>query len=132
MNSKRPALMNKVIKTCPTTKEKTEFWQKEFYIKHDVKKFWYQYVKSDTTKQIEIWEREPDRTLDLIPVNKDYELKKADQTCEYQLLRKDCIRFQRKHNEYIKVDINFVADFVYDTITDNILIGRFINYNHCF
>ena len=114
--------MTKVIKRDPITQEKTEFWQKEFCLKHDIKKFRYRYIKSDTSKEMEIWEREPHRKLDLTSLNNTFP--KENLTNEYQTFqRKDCIRFQRKHNEFIKVDVNFIADFVYNKINENIFIG---------
>jgi len=120
---KNPARLTKIVKKDPFTSQKTEFWQKELSVKHDIKRFRYRYVISDVERNTEIWEREPDRKCDLstqlVKINDDSHSPLVEPN------KKDCIFFERKHNEYIKVDVNFVANFFYNQINDNIFIGPY-------
>jgi protein-tyrosine phosphatase len=157
-----PARMVKIIKRDPFTKSKTEFWQKEIYVKHDLKRFRYRYVLTDSVNNTEIWEREPDRKCELLQrtlsnnfqdckvlipeflaktttptnncdQNNGDSVDKKQQKFERRLEKassgesnkKDCIYFVKKHNEFIKVDVNFVADFFYNQIDDRIFVGPY-------
>jgi hypothetical protein len=119
-NWKNPLHMTLVSKKDPLSGKRIPYWQKSFFVKHDYKKIKYRYVMCDLETGETFWEREPDRicnfvTLATISPYKDYEANPN---------KKDCIKFVRKHNKFIKYDVNFVADFHYNQITDNIIIGK--------
>lgn len=117
---KNPYHMNLVHKKDPLTEKRVSYWQKVFHIKHDQKKLKYRFVLYNPNSGEYIWEREPDRvanfqTLATISPYKNYDSNPN---------QKDCIKFVRKSNKYIRYDVNFVAEFYYNQITENIYIGR--------
>ena len=112
--------MNQVPKKDPLTRERTTFWQKIFCVRPDVKKIKYRFVLINEDDDENKWEREPNRVCDFITLTIDSPYKKYENFEN----RKDCIQFSRKHNRYIKYDINFVSKFFYNAVTGNIFIGK--------
>ena len=112
--------MSKVVKTDPIQKKKTTYWEKQIAVKYDKPIFYYRYCVENIKTGAQIWEREADRFCDLLNPNKRIVEKRYS-----DVNKKDSIAFHRKHNKYVKIDVNFVANFYFNQITENIFIGKY-------
>lgn len=111
--------MTRVTKTDPIQKKKTLFWEKEISIKYDRTQFRYRFAVEDLNTKAQIWEREPDRVCNLLDLSKTI----TEEEEKVGLMKKDSIAFYQKYNKFIKVDVNFVANFYFNQITEKIYIG---------
>lgn len=117
-NWKTAIPMTRVNKFDPIHQQETVYWEKKVYIHHDRQIFQYRYAIEDLNTKNQLWEREPDRVCDLMNLGSASHVGHSNDTN-----KKDCIAFYRKHNKYIKLDVNFVANFYFNQITDKIFIG---------
>lgn len=121
--------MNLVNKKDPLSGKRISYWQKIFFVKHDYKKIKYRYVMCDLETGETFWEREPDRVCNFVTLATTSPYKEYEANPN----KKDCIKFVRKHNRFIKYDVNFVAELHYNQITDNIIIGTHAKFEiSCF
>jgi hypothetical protein len=111
--------MTLVNKKDPLSGKRIPYWQKSFFIRQDYKKLKYRFIMCDIESGESIWEREPDRVCNFLTLSTVSPYKEYDTNPN----KKDCIKFVRKHNKFIKYDVNFVADFHYNQVIDSIIIG---------
>ena len=120
---RNPLRMTQVVKKDPLSGQKTTFWQRTFFVKHDIKRIKYRFVlitEEDDCEEF-MWEREPDRICDFITLDTDSPYK-AFQTGPN---KKDSIKFVRRQNKFLKYDCNFVSEFFFNPINDNLYVGMF-------
>lgn len=109
-----------VCKKDPVTGNKITFWEKKFFVRHDVKRIKYRFVLLDDEEDTITWEREPDRVCDLVNLTTLSPYKRF----ESHPNKKDCMKFKRKSNRFVKHDCNFVSELCYNVINHNITIGK--------
>ena len=112
--------MSLVSKRDPVNGQKTMFWEWRFFVRHDMKRIKYRLVQLDDQKGTLTWEREPDRVCDFVTLTTLSPYKRYESNPN----KKDCIKFAKKHNRFVKIDCNFVSEFCFDEITSNITIGN--------
>lgn len=120
---RNPLRMTQVTKKDPLTGQKTSFWQRSFFVRHDIKRIKYRFVLITEEDDCEeyMWEREPDRVCDFVTL---------DTTSPYKTFqtfpnKKDSIKFRRRHNKFVKYDCNFVSEFFFNPINENLYVGPY-------
>lgn len=119
-NWKYPIRMTQVMKKDPLTGQRTTFWQRSIFAKPDIKKLKYRFVLISEEEDRSTWEREPNRVCDFVTLNTLSPYRKYESFPN----KKDSIKFYRKQNKYIKYDCNFVSEFFFNEITENLIIGK--------
>jgi len=119
-NWKNPIRMVPVSKKDPVTGTRTSYWEHKFFVRHDVKRIKYRFVILDDEEDTITWEREPNRACDFINLTIA-----PDKRFESHPNKKDCFKFAKKQSRFIKYDSNFVSEFCFDHISDNIIIGPY-------
>lgn len=119
-NWKNPIRMILVSKKDPVGGTRVPFWERRFFVRHDVKKIKYRFVLLDDEEDTITWEREPDRVCDFVSLTTLSPYKRYESNPN----KKDCLKFARKHNRFVKFDCNFVSEFFFNHINDNITIGK--------
>jgi len=119
-NWKNPIRMIPVSKKDPVTGTRTSYWEHKFFVRHDVKRIKYRFVILDDEEDTITWEREPNRACDFINLTIA-----PDKRFESHPNKKDCFKFAKKQSRFIKYDGNFVSEFCFDEINENIVIGIF-------
>jgi len=119
-NWKNPKRMIQVSRKDPVTGTKASYWEHKFFVRHDVKRIKYRFVLIDDENDVITWEREPNRACDFVTLATVCSHKKF----ESHPNKKDCFKFARKHNRFVKYDCNFVSEFCFDEINSHIIIGK--------
>lgn len=122
-NWKIPQEMCLTEKKDPLTSQKTPFWQICFYVEHDTKQLNYRFVLIDKEKKVNTWEREPNRICDVKSLSTSIDQSDVNHNSFQNV--KDCSKFVRKENRYVKIDCNFISKFVFNAVTDHIFIGMY-------
>lgn len=118
-NWKNPIRMTLVSKKDPVSGERATFWERKFFVRHDVKRIKYRFVMLDDVEDTLTWEREPDRVCDFVTLTTLSPYKRFESNPN----KKDCLKFARKQNRFVKYECNFVSEFCFDHIDENITIG---------